>query len=208
MKKLSDIKSQKLHLVLRNSSIALVTFLILFFVLLTGVTPDQYDIHPGEPASKTVYATKDVEDSVTTEALRDAAAKAVEPSYKSVDTSVNTVVIGNMQEMFASLSAIRSEFAPEEGKEISPETRTAVREASPVTLSDDMIRMLLTSDSEIYNGAVNASITEMRETLNSTLPEGQENAAVSRISRTLINADHPSGLVSICTASMPLAGSP
>ena len=79
MKKLSDIKSQKLRLVLRNSSIVLVTFLILFFVLLTGVTPDQYDIHAGEPASKTVYATKDVEDSVTTEAMRDGPQKPLSP---------------------------------------------------------------------------------------------------------------------------------
>ena len=33
-------------------------------------TPEQYDIQVGSPASVTVYATKDIEDTVTTQALR------------------------------------------------------------------------------------------------------------------------------------------
>ena len=199
MKKLSDLKKARLRVAIRSGAIGAITFLILFFVLLTGITPDQYDIHVGEPASKAVYATKDVEDTVTTEALRAAAAAAVEPSYKSVDSSVTVTVIENMQKMFSELTAIRTDLSDEVDGEIGDDIKTTVRAASPITLSDDMISALLNASNEAYNSAVNTSITEVRETLNSTLPEGQESAAVSRISRTLLNGNHASGLVSICT---------
>ena len=77
MKKLTELKFNHLSGVIRCVLSGLATTLVLFALILTGITPDQYDIHVGEPASKAVYATKDVEDTVTTEALREAAANAV-----------------------------------------------------------------------------------------------------------------------------------
>ena len=93
MKKLSEFRVSRLSGVIQCVVTALVTFILLFVLILAGISPDQYDIHVGEPASKAVYATKDVEDTVTTEALREAAANAVEPIYRSMDPSVNATVL-------------------------------------------------------------------------------------------------------------------
>ena len=110
MKMLSGFKSSRLNGVIRAVLISLVTFLLIFVLILAGISPDTYDIHIGEPASKTVYATKDVEDTVTTEQLRVAAANAVEPSYKSVDASVNSAVLEDMKRSFDALISIKTEW--------------------------------------------------------------------------------------------------
>ena len=96
MKKLTELKFNHLSGVIRCVLSGLATTLVLFALILTGITPDQYEIYVGHPASKTIYATQDVEDVVTTQALRDAAANAVEPSYKNVDPSVNAVVLSDV----------------------------------------------------------------------------------------------------------------
>ena len=97
MKMLSGFKSSRLNGVIRTVLISVATFLLIFVLILAGISPDTYDIHVGEPASKTIYATKDVEDTVTTEALREAAANAVEPIYRSMDPSVNATVLEDME---------------------------------------------------------------------------------------------------------------
>ena len=63
MKKLSELKFSHLSGVIQRALCALATFLVVFALLIAGVTPDQYDIHVGQPASKSIYATKDVEDT-------------------------------------------------------------------------------------------------------------------------------------------------
>ena len=74
MKKRSDMKISRLSGVVCAVLTGAVTILLLFALILTGISPDTYDINVGQPASKTIYATKDVEDTVTTAQLRQAAA--------------------------------------------------------------------------------------------------------------------------------------
>ena len=133
MKKVPKLKNNRISGIIRTVLIGGVTIILLFVLLMAGIAPDQYDIHVGHPATKTIYATKDVEDTVTTQMLRDAAASAVEPSYKSVDTSVNGVVVANIQEMFASLMQIRTDYSAVPA--INEAVLEEVNKLSPVLLT-------------------------------------------------------------------------
>lgn len=197
MKKANNLKNSRISRIIRTVIIGAVTILLLFALLMAGVTPDQYDIHVGQPATKTIYATKDVEDTVTTQALRDAAANAVEPSYKSVDTSVNATVTANIQAMFDTLMQIRAEYANVE--HIDDATLAEVNKISPVLLNKDTLGALLTGEESAVKAVFDASLSEMRDTLNSTLPEGQESASITRISRNLLSAEHSGALISLST---------
>ena len=194
MKKHSDKKKGHVSALIQSSLIGAITFLLLFALMVTGVTPDQYDIHVGQPATKAVYATKDVEDSVTTEALRTAAANAVEPSYKSVDTSVTSVVVSDMEGLFGHLASIRDEYA---GAVITDELVRTINSRMNIELTKDMVSALLSCETAAFEALRDRSITAVRDTMNSTLPEGQETASITRIMRNLISEEHASTLVSI-----------
>ena len=139
MKMLSGFKSSRLNGVIRTVLISLISFLLIFVLILAGISPDQYDIHIGEPASKTIYATKDVEDTVTTELLRVAAANAVEPSYKSVDTSVNSVVLEDMKQIFDALLSIKAQWQDRLPGFATETQLSEINETAPFTLSQDML---------------------------------------------------------------------
>ena len=202
MKKFSELKISRLSGVIRTVLTGVITCILLFALLLTGTTPDQYDIHVGQPSSKTVYASKDVEDSVTTEQLRQAAANQVEPSYKSVDTSVNSAVLTDMQHAFDSLMKLKAEFADFAGGEISDELLEKFNSRSPVSITRDSLAALISAQDESITALADASVIEVRDSLNSTLPEGQESAAITRITRSLLTDEHPANLVSIATEIM------
>ena len=78
IKKLMKMSRTELLGVLRAFVIALVLYFALFMLVSAGITPQRYDIQVGLPAPVQLKATKDVEDVVTTEEMRDEAADAVE----------------------------------------------------------------------------------------------------------------------------------
>ena len=172
MKMLSGFKSSRLNGVIRTVLLSVVTFLLIFVLILAGISPDQYDIHVGEPASKTIYATKDVEDTVTTEQLRVAAANAVEPSYKSVDPSVNGTVLEDMKRSFDALISIKDEWQDRLPGNATEAQLAEVNRSAPFTLSQDMLTSLLRTDAELLQEVYDASASRMRDVLSSTLPEG------------------------------------
>ncbi len=202
MKKLSEFRVSRLSGVIQCVVTALVTFILLFVLILAGISPDQYDIHVGEPASKAVYATKDVEDTVTTEALREAAANAVEPIYRSMDPSVNATVLEDMEAAFKALADIRAEYAPQAESGVSEDLLDSANRQSPVTMTQDMFSALLEAGDDTLSALAATCTDEVRETLNSTLPEGQESAAVTRITRNLLDDEYPAALVSTYAEAM------
>ncbi len=199
MNKLSEFKFSRLSIVIQRVLCVAATFLLIFALLIAGVTPEQYDITVGEPAGMSVYATKDVEDTVTTQMLRDAAAEAVEPSYKSADMSVNTSVLNDIESMFSKLTSLRNEYRSTASAAISDATLEAFNARSPITMTKDMLSSLLSCDDETLSSIAEDAEEAMRDTLNATLPEGQEAAAITRISRGLADEDYPAGLVSVAT---------
>lgn len=184
--------------VLRSALILAVTYILLTALLVLGASPEQHDIQVGSPAPMDILATKDVNDVVTTEEHREAAAAMVEPSYKSIDFSVVGTVSSNMEAMFNQLVALRSQ--PHEDPEIiSDEELAALNEQLPVSLTREEYESLMICDEDNLNHLVEDAIISVRDTLNSTLLEGQEGPAVNRLSRSLAATGYPLPLVSMAT---------
>ena len=184
--------------VLKNALIVAATYILLSAMLVVGATPEQHDIQVGSPAPMDILATKDVNDTVTTEEHREAAAAQVEPSYKNIDFSVVGTVSSNMEAMFAQLKALRDSDLPSPSH-ITDEDLDAINRTLPVYVSHEEYEALIGYDQEGIDQLVNDAIIGVRDTLNSTLLEGQEGAAVSRLSRSLAAAGYPQPLVSLAT---------
>lgn len=165
--------------------ICLITYIGLFAMLLSGITPEQYDIKVGTPAPTQIKATKDIQDTVTTEALRDAAAAAVEPSYKSVDPNVVEVVKRDLNTLFTQMHAIRDSYSTEDARKLTEEQVAKVNNITSLNLTRDHLVTLTETSTETYDSIVADAITAACEALDSTLPEGQEAAAIKSIRNEL-----------------------
>ena len=208
MKKAPRNKSQSFTGLIRSIVVGVAAFLLLFTMLLTGVTPDQYDISVRQPASKTIYATKDVEDTVTTNALREAAANAVEPSYKNADAGTNGAVLSDLQAEFSALSDIRKQYTIESETEITDTMLADASSAAGFKLSRETLAELLICTDDALNKLAGTCVSEVRDALNSTLPEGQESAAITRIARLLTEQGFSAAQVTIATEAMRLTVQP
>ena len=175
-----------------------VTYILLTAMLLIGATPEQHDIQVGVPSAIDILASKDVNDTVTTEANRESAAAAVEPSYKSVDSKVVVAVAADMEDAFARLTALRDEPAGGTA-EISDAALTMLNAKLPVEITAEQYAALMNADADNLRDLFAAATASVRDTLNTTLPEGQENTAVSRISRALGAQGYADDLVSVAT---------
>ena len=201
MKKRNKVRAQKLAPVLQVVLICSVTYILLTAMLLVGITPEQHEIQIGAPAALDILATKDVNDTVTTEANRDAAAAAVEPSYKSVDPSVVGEVLADIEDCFGQLIALR-EGASGDGVVLDESALAKLNAALPVELTQEEYAALIQADEDTLRSLTNDVSASVRDTLNSTLPEGQENVAITRISRMLTMSGYSSPLVSVATDVM------
>ena len=196
MNKLSKAGMSRLGPVFRNGLVIAATYLLLAGMLVIGITPEQHDIHVGSPAPLDILASKDVTDTVTTEERRAAAAAAVEPSYKSIDFSVVGSVSSDMQAMFDTLFALRDSDWPAPDR-ITESELSALNLSLPVDLSPDEYRALRTYDEDNLRHLIEDAIIDVRETLNSTLLEGQEATAINRLARSLAGNGYSAELVSI-----------
>ncbi|MBQ8108821.1 MAG: HDIG domain-containing protein [Clostridia bacterium] len=197
-KKTRKAGAARLAPVLQNTLVIAATYLLLAAMLLIGITPEQHDIQIGAPASMDILATKDVNDVVTTEEHREAAAAMVEPSYRSIDFSVVGTVSANMDAAFNQLFDLRSEEATDLVS-VTDDQLATLNQSLPVELSLEEYVALMRSDEDNVRHLFNDAILNMRDVLNSTLPEGQEIAAVNRLSRSLAATGYSQPLVSLAT---------
>ena len=196
MKKLNKAGVSRFAPVLKNALIVVATYLLLAVMLIIGITPEQHDIQVGAPAPLDILASKDVNDTVTTEERRAAAAAAVEPSYKSIDFSVVGSVSSDMQATFDMLFNLRDSDWPDPDA-ITEQELDALNAALPVNLSFEEYRALRNGDEDNLRHLFEDAIIDVRETLNSTLLEGQEATALNRLSRSLAGNGYAAELVSI-----------
>lgn len=197
MIKNNKAEAGKIAPVVQKVLILSATYLLLCTILILGISPEQHDIQIGAPAPLDILATKDVIDTVTTDELKAAAAAAVEPSYKNVDLSVVGSVSSDMEALFEQLLALRDGTV--DPASISEEQLQAVNDALPIQISEEEYIALLSTDEGTLRQLFNGAIISVRDTLNSTLLEGQEVSAVNRLSRALAAAGNHTALVSLTT---------
>ncbi len=204
MKKKVRAGGAKLGPIMQITLICLAAYVALLGLLFSGVTPQQYDIQVGAPAPIQILATKDVLDTVTTDALREAAAAAVEPSYKSADPNVVTEV---MQDLNAEFDRLRELRAGLQSVDLDALSEVGIAELTPwsdFALSRDQLRAVQQADDAPFEAALTDIVNEVHDMLASTLPEGQEDAAVRSLRAELEKtygatlAEALSGLVRRC----------
>ncbi|MDO4548483.1 MAG: HDIG domain-containing protein, partial [Clostridia bacterium] len=166
--------------------IVLVAFLTLFTMLAAMLTPQRYDITAGEVSSRTITASKDVEDRLTTQRLQDEAVRSVSPSYISDDT-VQPEVLANMQSAFTKLLQFRARYdaTDEPASQMLSDAHAAF---SPVEVSDEVAAALCAIDADTLSSLYERTYAYVREALSSRIPEDQQQTAILTIGRDIIQS--------------------
>ena len=183
--------------VLQLALIGLATYLVLALALMLGVTPEQHDIRVGLPAGMDILATKDVKDTVTTDKNRQIAAAQVEPSYKSVDNAVLPAVMSDMEDVLSALRGTLEQLGLEALDDVSEDSIDHMNAEMGLSITREQYEALLEEDAETLGQLFDETRSLVRGLLNNTLLEGQENAAISSMSRSLTASGWSPQLVAV-----------
>ena len=172
--------------VLRIALICALTYVALFGILYFGVTPEQYDIKVGTPAPTQIKASKDIQDTVTTEANRERAAAEVEPSYKSADPTVVREVTAELGMLMDKLREQRASALLKGAEGLTEQDAQNASKALGIDISLAQLQALVSVDSDTMDEAFSDALNRVRETLDATLPQGKEASAVKSIQNALL----------------------
>ncbi len=165
--------------------------LLLFLLFSFACLSDRYTLNVGDIAHQTIMATKEVEDTVTTEQHRKAAAAAVESSYHLQD-GANEAVLEALDALFSELSSVQ-----QYGQNLrnSDQTRpTSIMRAfsaeeisyaqslvTRISLTTYQARILLRAEPESFNNMVSEVTDAVESALSTTIREGQVQKSISNI---------------------------
>ena len=161
-------------------------FMIGMFV--AAIAPERYNLKVGAIAFKTITASKDVVDEITTARRREDAARQVEPSYVP-KTGVTDTVMSDLRSVFDELRT-----AQQYGQTLlSGSTEGAAHHFSQgeldyakgllttVSLADYQLTTLLQTSLDSLEQAYSDVYAAVRNTLNTTIREGQVNESIQNI---------------------------
>ena len=176
-----------LSLRVQQALFAAATYLILLAICLLAISPEQYDLSVGDVAPKTITASKDIVDELTTERRRQAAADAVSPVYYKDDT-VSDTVLSDMDAVFSELRAvrelgeqIRNAWGDAGGSFTEADYAQASGLVTRLSLSNYQLRTLMNTGESDFESLYQSLVSATRTTLVSTITEGQINDAINNI---------------------------
>ncbi len=154
------------------------------------VTPEKHDLKVGQIAPKTITATKEVVDEVTTVKNRELAAKNTESSYHQVE-NVKDEVAKNFDALFKKLYLVQAY-----GEELlskknhnegftTQELEKAKKMLEEIPLSDFQISILLNTTTENLDVAYNEGNITLQASYNSTIRGDRINESIQNIQRLL-----------------------
>ena len=166
---------------------AAVTYLILLAICMLAISPEQYDLSVGDVAPKTITASKDIVDEITTARRRQAAADAVSPVYYKDDT-VSDTVLSDMDAIFSEMRSvrelgeqIRTSWGEEGGSFTDSDYTQASGLLTKLTLSNYQLRTLMNTSESDFESLCQSLASATRTALVSTITEGQINDAINNI---------------------------
>ena len=158
---------------------------VMLVVFCGAIMPVRYDIAIGMVPRHTITANRDVVDEVTTEALRTAAAQAVQPTYHFVE-GVTESVLSNFDQIFSQMKAVLQ--YSETLEDYGPNRRYAADELAYartiltlLDLRDYQLRTLLNTTHADLSSLYTTLYAAVQNTMASYVTEGQENEAVASI---------------------------
>ena len=182
-----------------------VSFALACLVTITSLTPKRYEVSVGSASKEAITAPRMVEDSVNTEALRQAARDNVAPVY-AVDEKLADTLISNAQSFFSALESFRNAAnttraatkpvgadgnAAQEDKRtwqevISPTDLLAMLIKLPVKVTDSALgySLLDASDAEV-DQLKTLILTTLEKELRAGVSEADQVKTLSRINKDL-----------------------
>jgi len=189
--------------------------IILGTVLLYGLfalacVSARYSLQAGDIAHQTITATKDVEDTVTTEQYRKAAAAAVEASYHLQEGATEEVLMA-LDDLFAELAQVQQYGQNLRNAAESPMLSTmrsystdeigyAQSMVRGITLTTYQTRVLLSTQTDAFNTMVSEVRNAVSNALNTTIREGQVTTSISNINaicKYRVDADLTNSIVPV-----------
>lgn len=171
----------------RNALIICSSYLIIFSLYCVVCAPKQYDLAVGAISRETINATKDVVDEVTTEEKRQAAANAVEPTYRFQE-GIKEEVLSSLGTVFGELRTVQQYAQTLQDSTGNPrsvfsdaEIEYAQGLVSSISLSRYQISTLLRTRTESFDDMVATVTTAVENSLNTTIREGQLNQSIQTI---------------------------
>lgn len=178
-----DSLSHRVRLVL----FAALTYLVLLLICFLTISPEQYDLSVGDVAPKTITASRDIVDEITTNRRRQQAADAVSPVYFKDDT-VSDAVMADMDAAFSELRAVRelgaqiqSGWTGEEDSFTDEDYSQALGMLTSLKLSNYQLRTLMSTAERDFETLYQSVTSATRTALVSTITEGQLNDAINNI---------------------------
>jgi len=167
--------------------------LCLIAIFCAAITPERYDLRVGSIAHQTIVASKDVVDEVTTEARRQAAANAVEPSYH-LKEGASEEVMNTLEDVFEELAAAQAygqnmirqlDSKDKKGSDsytfTSDDLDYAKTLLKNLTLADYQMQTLLNTSDEAFETMRDSVTAAVRNSLNTTIREGQVTQSIQTI---------------------------
>lgn len=173
------------------AAVILVGTILLFGLFALACVSDRYSLQAGDIAHRTIVATKDVEDAVTTEQHRKAAAAAVEASYHLQEGATEEVLMA-LEDLFAELALVQQYGQNLRNAAETPMLSTMRSYSSEeiayaqsmvkgISLTQYQTRVLLSTQTENFNTMVTEVRSAVESALNTTIREGQVTSSINNI---------------------------
>ena len=166
---------------------AVLTYLVLLLICFLTISPEQYDLSVGDVAPKTITASRDTVDEITTSRRRQQAADAVSPVYYKDDT-VSYAVLADLDAAFSELRAVRelgaqiqSGWTEMDATFTDEDYSQAQGMLTSLKLSNYQLRTLMSTTERDFETLYQSVTSATRTALVSTITEGQINDAINNI---------------------------
>ena len=173
------------------AAVILLGSVVLFMLFALACMSDRYSLQVGDIAHQTITATKDVEDTVTTEQHRKAAAAAVEASYHLQEGATEEVLmalddllteLGHVQQYGQDLrNAAESPMLSTLRSYTSEEISYAQTLVKGISLTPYQTRVLMGTQTESFKTMVVEVRSAVENALNTTIREGQVTTSINNI---------------------------
>lgn len=164
---------------------------LLFFLFALACVSARYSLQAGDIAHQTIAATKDVEDAVTTEQHRKAAAAAVEASYHLKEGATEEVLMA-LEDLFSELAQVQQYGQNLRNAAETPMLSTmrsysneeivyAQSMVNGISLTQYQTRVLLSTQNDAFQTMVTEVRSAVTNALNTTIREGQVTSSINNI---------------------------
>lgn len=175
----------------RCTLVLLIGALALFGLFSLASAPQRYSLSVGSISNTTITATKDVVDEIATADKRTAAANAVEPTYR-LKEGASESVLSDLDKVFDELRTVQQYGLTLRDEGVTPEMwRVHTFEDSELEYAQSLVKTLglsryqattlLRTETQDYDDMVLYVTQAVRNTLNTTIREGQVTQSIQQI---------------------------